>query len=52
MWREDDRKEVYATLVYKVQLCDVLVQLRSQMNQGDIALLKVCVFILKIDTCM
>lgn len=42
IWREEGEKELHATLVYKVQLCDVLVQLRSQVNQGDIALLKVC----------
>lgn len=42
VWREEGEREMYATLVYKVQLCDVLVQLRSQVNQGDIALLKVC----------
>lgn len=41
VWREEGEREMYATLVYKVQLCDVLVQLRSQVNQGDIALLKV-----------
>ena len=35
-------KEVFATLLLKVQVCDALVQLRSQMNQGDIVLLKVC----------
>ena len=43
VWREEGEREMYATLVYKVQLCDVLVQLRSQVNQGDIALLKVLV---------
>ena len=42
VWDEDGSgREAFATLVYKVQLCDPTVQLRSQMNQGDIALLKV-----------
>ena len=41
VWRDDGGKEVYATMVFKVQLCDALVQLRSHMNKGDIALLKV-----------
>ena len=41
VWRDEGSKEMYATMVFKVQLCDALVQLRSQMNKGDIALLKV-----------
>ena len=41
LWWDENRMELYATLVYKVQLRDALMQLRSQLNQGDIALLKV-----------
>ena len=42
VWAEEGAgSEAFATLLLKVQVCDVLVQLRSQMNQGDIVLLKV-----------
>ena len=43
VWVEES-DEAFATLLLKVQVCDPLVQLRSQMNQGDIVLLKVCVY--------
>ena len=48
IWREDNgRGEAFATLLYKVQVCDALIQLRSHMNQGDIAFLKVYIYTYK-----
>lgn len=41
VWSEEGGRETYAMLLYKAQLRDALVQLRSQMHQGDIVLLKV-----------